>query len=423
MIRHRIALLALGCLLALSQAAAEPAAKVTYIANEGFLVEAGGKRIVVDGLFYGETINWCDAPTAAMREQMESAAGPFRDVDLVLVTHRHVDHFNPEVVAKHLAANKDGVVVGPPQVIAELRGAPGWTERLEEQVREVNLELFGSKRLTIRGIDLQAHRIRHGAYMEPDPETGGKRNRHEAVENLAYLVRMPGVGFIHFGDAFLRESAEYFDGKRFPKQEIDLVFMEGWSEESLAIVKKWMSPGKVIFMHMPAERERAERIAGHVQSLLPNAVVFREPMESRRFPTRGGIAMKRMTPILFVDRIEPSIPFWVDRLGFVKEMEVPEGDHLAFASFKKDGIEVMYQTWSALEKDLPDVARSVKDPSTFLYVEVEDLDLVKMALGSLPEGTKIVLSERKTFYGAREIVVKEPGGHYVTFAQFEQQPK
>jgi uncharacterized glyoxalase superfamily protein PhnB len=34
------------------------------------------------------------------------------------------------------------------------------------------------------------------------------------------------------------------------------------------------------------------------------------------------------------------------------------------------------------------------------------------------KGTKVVMPERKAFYGAREIGVKDPAGHVLTFAQF-----
>ena len=34
------------------------------------------------------------------------------------------------------------------------------------------------------------------------------------------------------------------------------------------------------------------------------------------------------------------------------------------------------------------------------------------------KGAKVVMSERKTFYGAREIGVEDPAGHSLTFAQF-----
>jgi uncharacterized glyoxalase superfamily protein PhnB len=34
------------------------------------------------------------------------------------------------------------------------------------------------------------------------------------------------------------------------------------------------------------------------------------------------------------------------------------------------------------------------------------------------KGARVVMPERKTFYGAREIGVKDPAGHVLTFAQF-----
>src|SRR6266581_4431744 len=40
--------------------------------------------------------------------------------------------------------------------------------------------------------------------------------------------------------------------------------------------------------------------------------------------------VKRITPVLLVKEIEPIIPFWVDRLGFAKTIEVPDGNNHGF---------------------------------------------------------------------------------------------
>ena len=60
--------------------------------------------------------------------------------------------------------------------------------------------------------------------------------------------------------------------------------------------------------------------------------------------------VKSITPVLLVKEIEPLIPFWVDRLGFTKTIEVPEGNKLGFVAFQKGAAEVMYQTYSSVEK-------------------------------------------------------------------------
>jgi len=43
--------------------------------------------------------------------------------------------------------------------------------------------------------------------------------------------------------------------------------------------------------------------------------------------------VKRITAVLLVKEIEPVIPFWVDRLGFTKTIEVPDGNRLGFVAF------------------------------------------------------------------------------------------
>jgi uncharacterized glyoxalase superfamily protein PhnB len=127
--------------------------------------------------------------------------------------------------------------------------------------------------------------------------------------------------------------------------------------------------------------------------------------------------VKRITPVLYVEEIEPCLAFWVDGLGFRKTAEVPEGNKLAFVALQHDATEIMYQTFASQEKDIPGWSAQFRG-STFLYVEVGKLDDVIAAL----RGTKVEVPERQTFYGAREIGYKDPGGHVVVFAEFAQAP-
>jgi len=123
--------------------------------------------------------------------------------------------------------------------------------------------------------------------------------------------------------------------------------------------------------------------------------------------------MKKLTPILLVDAIEPMLPFWTERLGFEKTAEVPEGDRLGFVILAKDGVEVMYQTRESVDRDVPSL-RDTPARGTMLFIEVESIDAVENAL----KGIEIVVPRRKTFYGSDELFVREPGGNVVGFAQF-----
>jgi len=126
------------------------------------------------------------------------------------------------------------------------------------------------------------------------------------------------------------------------------------------------------------------------------------------------MTVKKLTPILFAEEIEPCLKFWVERLGFEKTIDVPEGNKLAFAILQKGGVELMYQTYASAEKDVSAVSPEVRRGPSFLYVEVDHLDETIAAM----KGAAVVMPVRMTFYGAREIGVKDPVGHIITFAQF-----
>ncbi len=123
--------------------------------------------------------------------------------------------------------------------------------------------------------------------------------------------------------------------------------------------------------------------------------------------------VKKLTPVLFVEKIEPVLSFWIEHLGFIKTVEVPEGDRLGFVILQQGNIEVMYQSYASADKDLPAVAAAIRKGPTFLYIEVDNLESLKPALLS----ADLYLPERQTFYGAREIGVRDPAGHFLTFSQ------
>ncbi len=123
--------------------------------------------------------------------------------------------------------------------------------------------------------------------------------------------------------------------------------------------------------------------------------------------------VKKITPILFAQEIEPCIQFWTDRLGFQKTVEVPEGDKLAFAMVEKNGMELMYQSFASAEKDNAATGAAARRGPSFLYIEVADLNAALEAT----KGAEIVMPVRTTFYNAKEFGIKDPAGHYFIFAQ------
>ena len=74
------------------------------------------------------------------------------------------------------------------------------------------------------------------------------------------------------------------------------------------------------------------------------------------------MTVKKITPVLFAAEIEPCVKFWIERFGFEKTVEVPDGNKLGFAIVQKGGVELMYQSFSSADKDAPaTTAQAVRD--------------------------------------------------------------
>jgi uncharacterized glyoxalase superfamily protein PhnB len=135
-------------------------------------------------------------------------------------------------------------------------------------------------------------------------------------------------------------------------------------------------------------------------------------------PAIPSYKLQSLTPVLIVDAVEPGVAFWTDKLGFVMENSVPGPDgKILFASVKKDGVEVMYQTRASVIAETPESAGDLAGHSTALFITVPsmaDLDAIERQT----RGAPVVKPRHKTFYGSTEFYVREPGGNVVGFAAF-----
>lgn len=114
--------------------------------------------------------------------------------------------------------------------------------------------------------------------------------------------------------------------------------------------------------------------------------------------------VKKLPPIPFVEKIEPVLPFWTQCA------RRQAGIRYSPAGKRGTDVPVVYQPG---KEHAGDFGRCAERPS-FLYLEVDDLNVIKAAVTDaevyMPEGT--------TFYGSREIGVKDPSGHFIMFAHF-----
>lgn len=138
--------------------------------------------------------------------------------------------------------------------------------------------------------------------------------------------------------------------------------------------------------------------------------------KSRRAPRATVSHMLAIVTNLIVPAIEDCLPFYT-RLGFAQTVSVPhppdagEGAPLGFVILKHGELELMMQTIASLGADVAGLDRDTY--RTALYIRVADLEPIRTAL----EGWPRAVPERTTFYGAREIIVHDPAGNVLSFAE------
>ena len=119
------------------------------------------------------------------------------------------------------------------------------------------------------------------------------------------------------------------------------------------------------------------------------------------------------TPVFLVDRVESSRDFF-KRAGFEVTVEIPAGNAVGFALMVKDGVQMMLQT-RGNEHEPPSMQVLTRlSRHAAVFIEVDSLDAVVESM----KGEKIVVERHKTFYDSDELTFQEPGGNFVTFAQF-----
>ena len=127
--------------------------------------------------------------------------------------------------------------------------------------------------------------------------------------------------------------------------------------------------------------------------------------------------MKKLTPVILVEEIEPCLSFWTERLGFQVTVSVPEGEKLGFVILVNGPVEVMYQSRASVASDIPAMAADPFGSRTHLFIEVESLQDLEPRLTGAP----VVVARRKTFYGSEEIGVRAPCGTTVILAEFPKE--
>ncbi|MCX7275247.1 MAG: metal-dependent hydrolase [Burkholderiales bacterium] len=242
MIRHSrflqtLALALTALLLAVSPAHAQSTGKAEFewLGQAGFRIKTpGGKVIVIDPWISG-------GPKAPAKYKASLEA--LGKVDLLLVTHAHVDHIGD---APALAKMHNTPLYGPADMVTPL---------ITLGIIPANLGFRFNKTGSVRplpGIKVTAVAAEHSSLLVWNNPATGKNESHPAGEAVGFIIEMEnGLKVWHMGDTGLFGDMKFISERYKP----DLVLMPiGGNftmdpEDAAFALKEWIRTRAVIPMH------------------------------------------------------------------------------------------------------------------------------------------------------------------------------
>jgi L-ascorbate metabolism protein UlaG (beta-lactamase superfamily) len=140
--------------------------KLTQVVNAGLLIETMGKKILIDGIHTEKTHEWSTVDEK-LAEHMIYGDGKYKNIDIILYTHQHVDHFNKEKTLEYMDNNKVEKLImsDPGDIDSKYKGQLVSLTSGYFEVSTIELDKFNIKYFKTRHLEEKKYGIEHYSYI------------------------------------------------------------------------------------------------------------------------------------------------------------------------------------------------------------------------------------------------------------------
>jgi L-ascorbate metabolism protein UlaG (beta-lactamase superfamily) len=241
----------------------ESGVTVTYVGNSGFLITTSHKKILIDAVYRGYDSVYLLPED--IQNSLALAEPPFDNVDLILVSHSHRDHFDSGLVKQLLQNDPETVFASQTRIASQFSTLPNQIVYLDPAPGE-------PVQADIDGIHVEALALPHGA---------------DQPGNIGFVITVDNIKIFFSGDMDLSQvSFEEFRAYELPEQNIDLAFLTHYyftSDESEqrfikeGIAAKYLFPIHYFFTDPPINRTS-------ILNNYPDAILFNKELTSWEMP-------------------------------------------------------------------------------------------------------------------------------------------
>lgn len=246
---------------------------VTYILNEGFLLRARGKKVLIDGIFDPSVWTHYGVPSGAVYNAETNALPPIDNIDALLVSHTHSDHLHARFTFQHLTNDTTAMLIGPRSVYSTIRSATGsYFWMVTNQIVQATPTNGSSTNVVIGDMTFKVV----GLTQSDDPAI-----------NDGFLFTLGGLRFLHVGDNY---STNPFDYQPMAGEQIDVAMINCYlfdNPHGAQAVINILNPKTMLVMHQnPDQMEYYRNIINGLTNVPPFYMMGTNAMTTYRFPTK-----------------------------------------------------------------------------------------------------------------------------------------
>ncbi|MFC2078874.1 MBL fold metallo-hydrolase [Candidatus Bipolaricaulota bacterium] len=203
----------------------EDALTIRLINNAGFQLRWGDFSVMIDAVYRDPAYRF---------PEILSAKPPF-DADVLLFTHSHPDHFDPDIVAQYMRASPETLLIAPIDAIDRVLQLD---PTLEDRATGIELERDSSLSLERHGIPITLYDIPHGG-----------------TPNISYLVKLGEHTIFHSGDVVWSRDGlrRLFEIYGLADEDVSVALLVPWffsSDESRELMRTNVNADIYIPIHV-----------------------------------------------------------------------------------------------------------------------------------------------------------------------------
>jgi L-ascorbate metabolism protein UlaG (beta-lactamase superfamily) len=237
---------------------------ITFIGNEGFMIESNDKKVFVDAL-YNSALAGVQNVDPTIREDIINAVPPFDNSLLFLVSHSHDDHFSKEMNLNYLKNNPNSYLIAPSEIIEKFAD-----DSISKQLISKTPDKLKSTDTTVNGIKVTTYNLVHKLKIN--------------IYNVGYFIDIDGFKVFHAGDNVMDDTTEYTNYRINEKQPdvAMLNYTAFWKTDAQrSFVKRYINPRCIFLMHIPVGKAASvkEQVAG-LDTTFPPVIVFENSLDT-----------------------------------------------------------------------------------------------------------------------------------------------